>query len=237
MPKLPEVETIKRDLEPLEGTRIRSVTVHDDKLVAGTGSFEADVTGCSIESFQRRGKYLLARGHGAFLLFSLRMTGTLTLSEPSNPPERRVDFNLGERTVYFTTVRRFSRVHYYEEENPDAVDKISKLGVEPLNGDFSSGYLEESFSNRTAAVKSLLMNQEIIAGIGNIYANEICFEAGVDPSKSVTDVTGQELKSIVRATPTVLQKAIESRGSSISDYNRPEGDDGRFQDEFMVYGR
>lgn len=236
MPELPEVETIRRDLKPVEGSQIQSVTVHDDKLIETNPDLPETVTGWTIRALDRRGKYLLMVTDSGLLLYSLRMTGNLTVETPPADTDR-VDFELEERTLWFTTVRRFSRVHYYETTQYDSVPKLEKLGVDPMNGEFTVDELEECFENRTAPVKTLLMNQELIAGIGNIYANEICFEAGVRPDRSVRNLGRQAVDRLVEVTPAVLEKAIASRGSSISDYSRPEGDEGRFQDEFMVYGR
>lgn len=237
MPELPEVETIKRDLSSIVGSTIRSVTVRDPMLVESERDLGRVVSGWTIRELDRRGKYLLVLGDEGFLLFSLRMTGNVTFREPGDGTQRYVEFNLGEESIYFSSVRRFSRVHCYRSTEPDSTDKIGRLGVDPLNGEFSVGFLADQFSNRSAAVKSLLMNQELVAGIGNIYANEICFEAGVQPDKSVVNLDESELESIVQSTPEVLEEAIESRGSSISDYSRPDGESGLFQDNFMVYGR
>lgn len=237
MPELPEVETIRRELSSLEETTIEAVTVRDDKLVEPNPNLPEIVDGWTIRELRRRGKYLLFLAGEGFLLFSLRMTGNLAFEQPGDS-DRCVEFELNDgRTLFFTTVRRFSRVHCFCTTDYDSVDKLDRLGIEPLNGEFSAGWLEEAFSGRTAPVKSLLMNQQLIAGIGNIYASEICYEAGVRPDRSVSTLDRGDLEALVDVTPAVLEKAIASRGSSISDYARPDGDEGGFQDQFRVYGR
>lgn len=237
MPELPEVETIKRDLGSLVDRRIQSVEVRDDLLASEPDRLVETVPGWRIESLERRGKYLLLHGEGGFLLFSLRMTGNLTFEDPGEGEQRYVAFDLDDRCLYFTSVRRFSRVYLYESTDPETVGKISKLGADPLNGSFGIETLSGAFENRTAPVKTLLMNQEVLAGIGNIYANEICFEAGVAPDRSVSELDRSDLEKLVDVTPDVLERAIRHRGSSINDFERPGGNTGGFQDKFRVYGR
>lgn len=239
MPELPEVETIRRELTDLEGREIRSVLVHDEMLLGeGLTPTEASdqLRGKTIRSVERIGKYFLLGLDAATLLFSLRMTGTLNL-ENSGEQDRSVVFELDREVLEFRSVRRFSKVHYYGTTSPETIDKVARLGLDPLHDDLDVDAVKPLLENRTAPIKTLLMNQELFAGLGNIYASEACFVSVIDPKRSVRTLSEEELENLLGAVKKVLEKAIGLGGSSISDFTSVNGENGSYQDHFFVYGR
>lgn len=241
MPELPEVETLRRDLVELEDRVIRSMTVDDEMLLGGglsPGRFAERVEGETIRNVERIGKYCLLKLEAATLLFSLRMTGNLIRREESGPErDRYVLFELDEGFLEFSSVRRFSNVHFYGTTDPEAIDKVEKLGRDPLHDGLSVEDVKPLLENRTAPIKTLLMNQELFAGLGNIYASEGCHTAGIDPRRGVQSLSESELDDLMEATTEVLEKAIGLGGSSISDFTSVDGENGSYQDHFFVYDR
>lgn len=241
MPELPEVETVVRGLKPIEGSSISKTIVQDEMLI---GNYESsqDFSKClkkqRVKDIVRVGKYCCILLESAILLFSLRMTGNLKVARSDEISRTSyVRFELDDLHLWFTSVRRFSNVHICSTVQLDEVDKIQKLGRDPFRDGLDVNDLKRAFNGRTAPVKTLLMNQQCLAGIGNIYANEICFHARVDPQRSVNELGDAELDRISKSVTEVLEKAIELGGSSIRDYKNAEGDSGQFQDRFNVYGR
>lgn len=241
MPELPEVETLRRDLLDLEGRTFASVTVNDEMLLGGERSpetFSERLRGTTIRSIERIGKYFLLVLEEATLLFSLRMTGNLSRPEPARvDSERNLVFELDRGCLEFRSVRRFSNVHLYETTDTESIDKVQKLGPDPFHEDLSLDDLKSLLENRTAPVKTLLMNQELFAGLGNIYASEACYVSGIEPTRSVSTLSDEELENLLEAMRQVLEKAIGLGGSSISDFTSVDGDNGSYQDHFFVYGR
>lgn len=239
VPELPEVETIRRELTELEGREIRSLVIHDPMLLGkGLTAPEASdqLRGKTIRSVERIGKYFLLSLEDSTILFSLRMTGTLN-REKSGDEDRSIIFDLDRGHLEFRSVRRFSRVHYFETTDLETIDKIRKLGLDPLHDEPDLETVRPLLQNRTAPIKTLLMNQEIFAGMGNIYASEACFVSGIDPRRSVRTLSEEELEDLLESMETVLEKAIGLGGSSISDFTSVNGENGSYQDHFFVYGR
>jgi formamidopyrimidine-DNA glycosylase len=240
MPELPEVETVRRGLAAaVVGRTIVGVTIRDRRLREPVArSFAAALTGRRLLAIRRRGKYLLHDlDDGAVWLVHLGMSGTLVVV-PARAPVRvhtHVIATLDDgRTLRFHDPRRFGlmRVGRIEKQR-----ELEALGVEPLDAAFSSAYLHARMRHQRRAVKSLLMDQQVVAGLGNIYVNEILFSAGVRPTRRTTRVSRADAARIVAATIRVLGEAIAARGSSISDYRDERGEPGGFQDRFRVYER
>ena len=240
MPELPEIETIVRGVGPfLTGRRVAAVDVRERRLrtLVATG-FAAALGGRRVERVGRHGKYLLATlDDGRVWLTHLGMSGQLTVG-PSAPPPRAHDHIVvtleDGGTLTYNDPRRFGRMAVLDA---DAATRETGPGVDALSPDLTAALLFASTRKRRTAVKSLLMDQRCIAGLGNIYVNEILFRAGVRPRRRAAGLTRAESERIVDATRLVLADAIRRGGSSISDYRDGFGQLGCFQLHHQVYDR
>lgn len=241
MPELPEVETIRRDLEPaLRGARIVSVEVTPDaaRLVRTppVEVFVGAVQDRRIDAIDRRGKYLLFRLDGGLtLIVHLGMTGALLLRNAGAPPDRytRAVFGLENgRELRFADVRKFGNLWLVAD--PDEV--VGKLGPEPLE-DLTAQRLQAILARRTAPVKAVLLDQKAIAGIGNIYADESLFRARVHPRRPAGALRRDEIERLAAAIPATLVEAMGHRGSSYRDYRDAEGREGAHQWHVKVFRR
>jgi formamidopyrimidine-DNA glycosylase len=260
MPELPEVETVCRQLEPeLEGRRIEALEVYDPRWSRPVPprQLEAQLSGRSIESLGRRGKYLLlGLDGGRTLVMHLRMTGNLILLERSgeaiDPSEGRrlyegersteerhlrARFRLDDgREVWFTDPRRFGEARLIDSAAVDAyLDE--RLGIEPLSDDFTPEALGEIAAGRSAPLKSFLLDQKGIAGIGNIYADEALFRARLHPLSPAGSMKPEQLEALRDGVVAALEAGIDGGGASIDDYRDGRGERGRMQDEFLVHTR
>jgi formamidopyrimidine-DNA glycosylase len=240
MPELPEVETVRRSLEPfLAGALIRAVAVREPRLRRPLAAdFAALLTGRTIAQLGRRGKYLyLHLDDGKIWLVHLGMTGQLIVEEAESPPMPHdhvlVTLGTGQRLRY-NDPRRFGLMMIGSVAD---IEAVTALGVEPLGRLFTGRYLRERIGRTRRTIKDVLMDQRVVAGIGNIYASELLFRAGVRPSRIAATLTDAAIDRVVDATKTVLREAIRHRGSSISDYRDGEGNRGGFQERFRVYDR
>jgi formamidopyrimidine-DNA glycosylase len=260
MPELPEVETVCRQLEPeLEGRRIEALEVYDPRWSRPVPprQLEAQLSGRSIESLGRRGKYLLlGLDGGRTLVMHLRMTGNLILLERSgeaiDPSEGRrlyegersteerhlrARFRLDDgREVWFTDPRRFGEARLIDSAAVDAyLDE--RLGIEPLSEDFTPEALGEIAAGRSAPLKSFLLDQQGIAGIGNIYADEALFRARLHPLSPAGSMKPEQLEALRDGVVAALEAGIDGGGASVDDYRDGRGERGRMQDEFLVHTR
>ena len=246
VPELPEVETIRRDLEGrITGRRISGVHIPLDtgKLVPvlkgiDEASFREGVVGARIESVERRGKYLLLRlDTGAFVVVHLRMTGALLHRASDAAPDRflRAVLLLDDGSeLRFTDIRKFGGLWLVEDVS-EAV--ATELGPEPLSEGFTVAVLSEALKGRKTPVKSVLLDQSRIAGIGNIYADEACFAAGIDPRRLAATIKKPRAVRLHKAIQDVLLFGVESRGASFRDYQDVEGKDGAMQMHVKVFRR
>ena len=243
MPELPEVETIVNDLRPnLAGRRITDITISWPRMVLQPSAEELQqrLRGQVIKEIGRRGKYLIVRlASGEVLILHLRMTGSLLLrqkSDKNHPPVPYVTalFRLDDGTeLVFTDRRKLGTVSLVKEEQ----ELNQKLGPEPLARNFTLKMLAERLSKHKAPIKAVLCDQEVIAGIGNMYADEALFFAGIHPLRQANSLSPQEIRKLHRAIRQVLTKAIGSGGASISDYRRPTGEKGSQQNDFYAAHR
>ena len=245
MPELPEVETIRRDLETkIAGRRFTAVRIPPDTgkpvpVLKGVdeADFREGVVGVRIEGVSRRGKFLILHlDTGAHLVVHLRMTGALLHRRPESDPDKyvRAVLSLDDGTeLRFSDLRKFGG--FWLLESPD--DISTDLGPEPLGEGFSREVLEQAFANRKAPVKSIILDQRRIAGIGNIYADEALFEAGIDPRRLGKDIRPDEITRLHRAIQAVLLAGVESRGASFSDYRDADGNAGSMQMHVKVFRR
>ncbi len=243
MPELPEVETIRRQLAPaLEGRRIEGVRVLDPRWCdpAPPEAIEDALRGRAIERVGRRGKYLiLSLEDDVHLVMHLRMTGNLLLTgDEEDPAHLRVDIRLDDgRRLLFVDVRRFGTGDVLLGSDALADYFDSRLGVEPLSADFTADALRALARGRKQPVKAFLLNQERIAGVGNIYADEALFRAKIHPLRQVGTLRRPQIEALRAAVVESLELGIDSKGASIDDYRHVDGARGSFQDRFLVYSR
>jgi formamidopyrimidine-DNA glycosylase len=258
MPELPEVETVVRQLEPeVEGRRIEQLEVLDARWSRPVPPQKLGkaVSGAAIERFGRRGKYILMGLDGArTLVMHLRMTGNLVLREgdemldPSegrrlyeserSTEERhlRARFVLDDgRELWFTDPRRFGEAFLIADAKLD--ERFAKLGVEPFSPEFTAAALGEMAAGRTAPLKSFLLDQSRVAGVGNIYADEALFRAELHPLSPAGSMKPEHLEALRDAVVAALDAGIDAGGSSIDDYRDARGERGSMQDQFLVHTR
>jgi formamidopyrimidine-DNA glycosylase len=241
MPELPEVETVVRGLRaPLIGETIIGVVNdwprHIDHI--DLPELIARITGRTIKSINRRGKYLvLALDAGENLIIHLKMSGQLSVSDGLEPADKHVHtiFLLENGSEFrFRDIRKFGRVYLVH----NLEDVLSKLGQEPLEAGFTAKWLCQALGTRKRVIKPLLLDQTVIAGIGNIYADEALHRAAIHPRRQSNTLTGDECLALHEAIQTILTTAIQHEGSSIDDaYIKPDGGRGSMQSELRVYGR
>jgi len=255
MPELPEVETIRRDLQyVVTGKGVRSVDVFTPKIVGGNAkAFIAALTGNRIDSLGRRGKLLICTlGYGKqTLLIHLKMTGQLLCEIPGGlivggHPAAKIDDLPNEYThvgltfsdqtkLYFNDVRMFGYLRLAGQDELERV--LNGFGIEPLTPAFTWDAFARVFANRRAPLKSLLLNQALVAGIGNIYADEICYQARLRPDRSAADLSLMDLKRLYSACTRILGQAVKKRGTTFSNYVDASGKKGGYFEFLKVYNR
>ncbi len=245
MPELPEVETYVRELEPiLYGRTVTGVCVRWARTIAAPDSttFAERMIGQRFTSFNRRGKYmLLGLESGDTLIVHLRMTGHLFIQAAGVEPDKHthVIFDLDDnRHLHYQDSRKFGRMWLVAD--PEQV--LHKLGPEPLSEQFVVQNFADKLFKRNTSIKALLLDQTIVAGVGNIYADEALFAAGLHPARAGGDLALPEIERLHVAIRMILQKAILLNGSSlgtskVQNYLRPSGEPGGFQDQHNVYQR
>jgi formamidopyrimidine-DNA glycosylase len=242
MPELPEVETIRRQLAPhLTGRTIAGAQILDARWTRPDppGPAEAELRGAVVEGIGRAGKYLVWSLSGdRHLLMHLRMTGTLLFDPPAPPPHTRVllDLDDGHRLVYVDP-RRFGTGHLLHGAPARDAYLGERLGVEPFTPAFTAAYLRREARGRTAPAKAFVLDQRRIAGVGNIYADEALFRAGIHPLRPAGRLTGAQLERLREAIEDALAAGIDAKGASIDDFRHLDGARGLFQDRFMVHRR
>ena len=240
MPELPEVETVVRELKSsIESKKIESCRILRESYLRGGNAeeFERRVTGKTIISVTRRGKYILWDMGDCGVMSHLGMTGKY-IRTPKNeePPKHTVAvFQFGAFDVILNDVRRFGRLKLFEPG--ELPEEIARLGAEPFSDDFTTDYLKAKFRGRKRAVKEVLLDQHLIAGLGNIYVSEILFPARIHPLKPAGKINRKKLSAIVTRTREILTQAIEHNGTTISDYQRVDEKSGKFQNFLAVYGK
>ncbi len=242
MPELPEVETIVRGLNArLPGREIIGLRADWAGTLAGAEPSElsARLRGQRVRTVRRRGKYIIIELDGdEALVIHLRMTGRLFLANKSDQPDRfsRVVIDLeGSDELRFADMRKFGRIVLAPV---DAVDELlPKLGPEPLSESYTAAQMKQELGGSTAPIKSVLLNQQRLAGLGNIYADEALFVAGIHPLRSATGLSVREWGRLFKGVRQVLESAIANRGTSFRDYRDSEDKSGENQNELKVYRR
>ncbi len=243
MPELPEVETVRRSLETLTvGRRIDRVDVRLLRIVRRPNpvEFMARMQGARIEAVSRRGKYLLFDlGHDV-LIVHLRMEGRFGFYAAADPilMHTHVIFHFKEdMDLRYQDVRQFGTMDLLAKSDLEKFIPLSSLGLEPLDAHFTSAYLKEKLRTRRAPIKAVLLDQSVVAGLGNIYVDEILFAAQIHPERMASKLSMKDLTRIVDASVEVIQHAIQLGGSSIKSYVNGYGQPGSFQYALRVYGR
>jgi len=237
MPELPEVETILRDLRrKILKKKIVKIIILNNKILAKNSA--AGLNGREIKEIERIGKLIIIDCGGKFLLVHLKMTGQLIFTRKDFNPDKHthaiIEFN-DKNKLYFRDVRRFGYMKIADKKA--VIREKAKYGPEPLSVGFSSDYLKATFKKKKAPLKSALIDQKLIAGIGNIYADEILFSSCLNPKRAAESLKEVEIKNLIKATNKIIKKAIESRGTSISDFIDTAGAKGGYDKFLRVYGR
>lgn len=251
MPELPEVETVRRGLAPvMEGQVMARVEVNRPDLRWPFPERMAErLTGRRVLQLRRRSKYLLGDlDSGETLLVHLGMSGRMTVSgdplgrfvhdHPAAQKHDHVVFHMenGAR-ITFNDPRRFGAMDLMETATADQHKLLSVLGPEPLGNEFDEAYLIAAFRGKNTPVKSALLDQGIVAGLGNIYVCEALFRCGISPLRKAGQISAARVASLVPAIRDVLERAILAGGSSLKDFRQADGELGYFQHSFDVYGR
>lgn len=242
MPELPEVETTRIGLERL----ISGEVIVTTQLFTFPGvieplsheQFDAAVLGHRFEAFRRRGKYLLLDlSSGQTIVVHLRMTGNLLVADLDDPPTRfeHLRFQLGGgRQLRFSDQRKFGRIQIASHDDLDALDR--KLGPEPLGPIFTAAWLQRSLFHRKGQIKAALLDQGLIAGVGNIYADEALFRSRIHPQVPANRLTSEQIEKLHRSLRFVLRGSIDRGGTTFSSYRNSNGESGSNQLALQVYG-
>jgi formamidopyrimidine-DNA glycosylase len=259
MPELPEVETVRLGLEPaLEGHRFtRVVTRRGDLRIPFPPRFAERLTGRKVLRLKRRAKYLLAElDSGETLVIHLGMSGRMSVyaegetrklgqyvyeAAPADAGRGKHDHVVMETDapaeIVFTDHRRFGLMTLLTTETLDRDPLFKGLGIEPLSDGFDAAYLDRVLKEKKTPIKSALLDQRVIAGLGNIYVCEALFRAGISPKRAASTVPGKRSRPLAEAIRAVLKDAIAAGGSSLRDYAKADGALGMFQHRFAVYDR
>ncbi len=244
MPELPEVETVRRGLEPalLGRVLVRVLARRRDLRQPLPDDFEARLTGRRVTALGRRAKYLLVSlDSGDCLIGHLGMSGRICVFAPPVPAPERHDHVVLEtdagHSVRFNDPRRFGLMAFARADTLAAHPLLAGLGPEPLEDGFDGAALAARLAGRKGPIKVALLDQSVVAGLGNIYASEALFRAGLSPLRGAASVTGRRAERLAQAIRQTLEEAIAAGGSSLRDHRQPSGELGYFQHSFAVYDR
>lgn len=239
MPELPEVETTCRGIAPhICEQKISKVILRDTRLRWPVSPEVALLAGRRVESVSRRGKYLLMHLDRGSLIWHLGMSGSMRVVSIGTPgaSHEHVELQFGNgQALKFRDPRRFGALLYCEQD-PLQHRLLESLGPEPLGDDFNADYLYRSCRKRGVAIKMLLMNSHIVVGVGNIYASEALFLAGIRPTRAAGRISRQRIARLVDAVRSTLAAAIAQGGTTLQDFTQVDGKPGYFRQELQVYG-
>jgi formamidopyrimidine-DNA glycosylase len=241
VPELPEVETTRRGIAPaLLNRRILDAIVRERRLrwpIAD--NFESSVRDQTVRTVERRAKYILIGFDTGTLILHLGMSGSLSLVNADVPPKLHDHWDLSldsGRLLRFRDPRRFGSLHW-TKENPELHPLLKKLAPEPLSAAFDAEYLYRASRRRKVAIKQFIMNSQAVVGVGNIYASEALFRAGISPRRAAGRITRAEARKLARAIKSVLSAAIKIGGTTLRDYVGADGTPGYFRQKLFVYDR
>lgn len=243
MPELPEVETIKNAIQKAIGTaNIINVSVNNNHFrEIIPNDFAERLKNAQIISYRRVAKYIvIGLDNGLSLVWHLGMSGRVKICE-KRPNELakhdHVIIETGNGTLIYNDARRFGMITYCATEKLKELPALAKAGIDPFDGKLTGEYLFRSFQNKKTSVKIALLDQEIISGIGNIYASEALFTAGILPARAAGSLSKKECGILVDAVRKILEQAIQAGGSTLRDYRKPDGSMGYFQNQHCVYNK
>jgi formamidopyrimidine-DNA glycosylase len=244
LPELPEVETVRKTLQKLVvGKEIEDVTIRLPRIIKrpdDTEAFRSMLAGTTISGIGRRGKFLKIVCDPLVLVSHLRMEGKYRLAEQGEPCEKHthVIFHFTDGTeLRYRDVRQFGTMHLFAYGEEDEQLPLKKLGPEPLTDAFQLSWFQALLAKRKSNIKAVLLNQEYIAGLGNIYVDESLFRAGIHPTRTASSLKEEEVERLYHSIQQTLKEAIELGGSSVRSYLNGEGEMGMFQMKIQVYGR
>jgi formamidopyrimidine-DNA glycosylase len=245
MPELPEVEVSRLGLLPyLPGQRLVEAVFRAPKLRHEIPpGLASRLTGLRVEAISRRGKYLLfdceSQHDGGWLILHLGMSGSLRLVPPGTPAQKHdhVDLVFAHTTLRFRDPRRFGTLLWVEGNEVESHPLIAVLGIEPLTAEFDGDWLYAATRKRSTSIKPLLMDSHLVVGIGNIYAAESLFLAGISPLRAANRISRERYRKLVPAIRSTLETSISAGGSSVRDYVHSDGGAGSFQLSCAVYDR
>ena len=240
MPELPEVEVCRRGIEPhILNQNVTDVVVRNAKMRWPITPTISDICGEKIIHVNRRAKYLLLGTSKGILMLHLGMSGTIRIIDKDTPIKKHDHFDLVLKNglaLRLNDPRRFGSVLWITEDiNQHPL--IKKLGPEPLSPNFTDNYLYKKSRNKTVPIKTFLMNNHVVVGVGNIYANESLFKAGIDPRKQAGKVPKKDYFELTRHIKQTLAYAIEQGGTTLKDFTQVDGKPGYFAQSLLVYGR
>ena len=242
MPELPEVETTCRGIAPyLEGKAVENAIIRQAKLRwPVTRGLAKKISGSLIENVTRRGKYILIDTTSGVLMMHLGMSGSLRIVPAKQSPEKHDHFDLvlaGGKALRFTDPRKFGSIFLIKKEALEEHKLLKNLGPEPLGENFSVEYLYQLSRNKKVAIKSFIMNSHNVVGVGNIYANEALFRAGIKPDRQAGKTSKSRYGVLVEEIKAVLKEAIQQGGTTLKDFTGSDGKPGYFKQDLLVYGR
>jgi formamidopyrimidine-DNA glycosylase len=241
VPELPEVETTRRGIEPnIVGQTIERIIIRQPRLRWPIPSrLRQILPGLTIQQITRRGKYLLLHTTTGTLIMHLGMSGSLRIVSTDTAPEKHdhVDIVFANHSILrFRDPRRFGAV-LWTTDNPDTHPLLRSLGPEPLSRKFTGDYLFQRSRGRQVSIKAFIMDSKVVVGVGNIYANEALFHAGIRPTRKAGRISKKHYRDLVSAIKTVLKAAIRQGGTTLRDFTNGEGKPGYFLQSLQVYGR
>lgn len=239
MPELPEVETTMRGIAPYVcGQRIDKVIVRHRQLRWPVAPETAQLGGCRIESLARRGKYILMRLDRGSLIWHLGMSGSMRIQPLHTAPEshEHIEIQLASgQTLKYRDPRRFGAL-LYTADDPYQHRLIRLLGPEPFTEAFNADYLHQRCKGRTASIKSVIMDGQVVTGVGNIYACEALFQSGIRPTRKAGKLSKPRLARLIAAIQQILEAAILQGGTTLQDFSQADGKPGYFSQQLQVYG-
>ncbi len=239
MPELPEVETVKKALlKEVKNKEILSASIYWDNIIAypTISEFKKQIQNQVIHDIKRRGKWLMFELDDYYLLSHLRMEGKYYIRKTDDPLEKHqhVIFHFSDKTdLRYHDTRKFGKMFLLKKDNVFKQKPLSELGLEPWDTSLTPSYLKQKFHKKP--IKTELLDQSIIVGIGNIYADEILFLSKINPKTDASTLTNKECQKIINFTREVLEKAIEDGGTTVKSYESSEGVHGRFQNHLLVH--
>jgi formamidopyrimidine-DNA glycosylase len=239
MPELPEVETSVQAIQEFANQNIESIEIYNPNLrwKVDCNTFK-NLSGLKVSKIDRRAKYILFHLNQSQILIHLGMTGTLRIAKKESNFYKKhdhVEFIFQRGKLIFNDPRRFGSIHFIKE--PSKHFLLEKLGPEPLSEEFNGEYLFQKIKKSLSPIKNSLMNQHNVVGIGNIYANEILFDAKIRPTRKSKTITKKEYNKIAASTKKILKVAIKAGGTTLKDFYQPDGNKGYFKIDLAVYDR